>query len=329
MTTSVLAQYHELATLKKVPAMLTRHQCRKTFIVKSSKLILCCFVFFISAIANGQSFEGLQLLEGFKTQTYYSKGAEEKAIRIAKQLDNVMSYYQSLLQFTPSVTLLLLSPQDWSKHTQFPVYGMPHYTNNQTLVVATEDNDFWRNGIPPLAQLTKEEAQLFTQTYTNSKGTITLESFFDLLAIHELGHAYQNQGGLTLQRKWLGELFSNILLHTYIAEKEPALLPTLTIFPKALVAATNKSTLTYTTLDDLETYYNELGKVYPQNYAWYQCRWHMASDKVYEQSKIMGIQNLWNALKSQKELLNNQALAEMLNTKVDKSVANVLLQWHD
>lgn len=39
--------------------------------------------------------------------------------------------------------LLVLSEADWSKYTDFPVYGMPHYNDNM-LVVASEDNDFGR-----------------------------------------------------------------------------------------------------------------------------------------------------------------------------------------
>src|SRR5688572_28657235 len=86
----------------------------------------------LSLLSHGvyaQSYEGLNELKGNKTQTYFSACAEVKAARMAKQLDRVMLFYNQYLNFTPSVTLLVLSPDDWSKYTTFPVYGMPHYTS--------------------------------------------------------------------------------------------------------------------------------------------------------------------------------------------------------
>lgn len=311
--------------LHKRTAALNAEQLPKIFRIK---LILLIALFFFNN-AYSQPFEGLQKLDSFNTQTFYSEGSKVKAERMASQLNKVMQFYQQHLQFIPTVTLLILSPQDWPKHTTFPFYGMPHYTNQKTLVVASEDNPFWKNSIPTISKLTKKEAKIFTQTYTNRNGIISLESFFDLLAIHELGHAYQSQGQLSFQRKWMGELFSNMLLHTYIAEKEPELLPALTVFPSSFVAATNKATLTYSTLNDLETYYNELGKLYPQNYAWYQCRWHVAAATIYDNSKMVAIKNWFTQMRTLKNVLDNAALAEFLKNKVHKSVAEVMLHWNE
>ena len=248
---------------------------------------------------------------------------------MAKQLDQVIAFYSGQLQFTPTVTLLILSPQDWNKYTKFPFYGMPHYTSNKTLIVASEDNDYWRSMTPALDKIPKEYATLITEAYSDKKGGLSMEPFFDLLAIHELGHAYHNQGGLVMQRKWMGELFPNIMLHTYIAEKEPALLPALTAFPEMVVAITDKSTLKYTSLQELETNYNEIGPKYPQNYGWYQCRWHIAAGKIYDAGKIQGLKNLWNALKTQRQILNDTDFVNLLTTKAHQSVAAVPLEWDE
>ena len=299
--------------------------CSKIF----NSISILLFSLLLATNVFGQSFEGLQKLDSFNTQTYYSKGYEVKAVRMAKQLDRVMQFYQKELQFTPTVSLLILSPEDWSKHTKFPFYGMPHYTNQKTLIVASEDNPFWKNSIPNISKLSKKEADLFTQTYTNQHDSISLESFFDLLAIHEIGHAYQSQGQLSFQRKWMGELFANMLLHTYIAEIEPDLLPALTLFPKTFIASTNKASLTYTSLNDLETYYNELGKLYPQNYAWYQSKWHVAAGEIYDSSKMIAIKNWFTEMKSLKEVLDDTTLANFLNNKIHQSVGNVMLHWNE
>ncbi|NCS89797.1 MAG: hypothetical protein AUK34_10860 [Ignavibacteria bacterium CG2_30_36_16] len=277
----------------------------------------------------GQSYVGLNQLENFQTKTYYSNGSIEQAKEMAERCDNVVSFYAKLIDFEPSVTLLVLSKEDWSKHTKFPVYGMPHYNDNNTLIVASQDNDFWKSFIPPIENMPQEIAHQISKTYADENGTLTMRGFFDLLAIHELGHAFHIQGGLTMQRKWMGELFANIFLHTYIAEKEPELLPALTIFPKMVVSSTNKNDLQFTSLSELETNYEKIGQEYPNNYGWYQCRWHIAAGNIYNQGKVEVFKNLWQTLMTQKEILDDISFSSLLYKQVHQSVADVQLKWED
>lgn len=279
-------------------------------------------------IIHAQSYEGLNKLQGNGTQTFFSTGAEAKAERMAKQLNRVMAFYKKHLKFTPAVTLLVLSQKDWSKHSEFPVYGMPHYTGDKTLIVASENNDFWKSMLPPTDKMTIKYAQLFRETYTNKKGELTMEPFFDLLTIHELGHAYHIQGGLVMQRRWMGELFCNVLLHTYIAEMEPDLLGPLTLFPEMVVSTTDKASMQYTTLEELENNYNHIGQNHPQNYGWYQCRWHVGAGKIFDGCGLDGIKNLWMTLKTQREILDDGAFTELLKAKVHQRVADIPLEWN-
>lgn len=290
-----------------------------------------CLLFFLTLTFNlqAQSYEGLTLLESYQTKTYYSTGSEEHAIEMAQRCDNVVSFYRKYIDFEPTVTLLVLSKVDWSKHTDFPVYGMPHYTDSNTLVVASEDNEFWKSFIPSIDQLPGELAQQIKTTYSDKEGDLSMRGFFDLLAIHELGHAFHIQGGLVMQRKWMGELFCNILLHTYIAEQEPQLLPALTLFPKMVVSSTDKNELPYTTLNELETNYQLIGQQHPINYGWYQCRWHIAAGNIYDEGGIEAFINLWHTLKNQKEVLDNSSFAKLLTNQVHQSVADVQLKWDE
>jgi len=75
---------------------------------------------------SAQSFEKLNLLEGHNTKTHFSNGSKEQAETMATRCDSVLSFYKSILSFEPTVTLLVLSPTDWSTYTNFPVYRMPH-----------------------------------------------------------------------------------------------------------------------------------------------------------------------------------------------------------
>jgi len=277
---------------------------------------------------NAQSFEQLNALKGHSVKIWYSSGHQQRAADMATRLDNAMKYNQQLLGFKPEVSVLILAPADWSKYTKFPVYGMPHYNDDKMLIVAAEDNAFWKSFIPPLEQLSADMSSAVQKVYSREDGTLSMQAFFDLLAIHELGHAFHMQAGLTMQRKWMGELFVNILLHTYIAENEPGELPALTLFPRMVVAGGSKD-FTYTRLQDIEERYDEIGQQHPKNYGWYQCRWHTAAASIYDAGGKMVLKKLWRALKNKKEKLPDVTLASFLQKSVHGSVADVMTKWDE
>lgn len=294
-----------------------------------ARLLFAVLLGILSQEIHAQTYDRLSELKGYAMEIYFSAGSEEKSRRIALQLEQVISFYKKHLGFSPKAKALILSPDDWEAYAGNVIYGMPHYGNNQTLFIASEDNNFWRSFIPPLDRLPGDQARLVSNTYTNAKGVLTMEPFFDLLAIHELGHAFHIQDSLVMQRKWMGELFANIFLHTYVANVEPDLLPALTVFPEMVVASTDITTLKYTSLSDLEDHYRELGQNYPMNYGWYQCRWHMAARHIYDEAGVAAISKLWIALKSQRKVLEDALLERMLGVKVHKSVAEVPIRWSD
>ncbi|MGI8599752.1 MAG: hypothetical protein ACR2KB_10900 [Chitinophagaceae bacterium] len=287
-------------------------------------LFLIAGIFYLT-IASAQYME-LKQLNGFEAKIYYSAGHQQRAKDIATQTKNAIDYHSKLLGFKPEVTLLVLSPEDWSKHTSFPVYGMPHYKNDQTLVVASSDNSFWKSFIPQLDKLPETVAEKVRKTYRTDDGKLSMQPFFDLLALHELGHAFHIQGGLKMQRKWMGEFFSNMFLHTYIAEKEPSLLPALTVFPE-MVVSTGTTGFTYTSLKEFEDHYTALGKQHPRNYGWYQSRFHAAAKDIYNAGGSEMLVKLWRALKENKVNLMDNEFAAYLQKEVNPVVANVMLDW--
>ncbi|MFO7523988.1 MAG: hypothetical protein R6W68_00910 [Ignavibacteriaceae bacterium] len=300
---------------------------RKRFI-KFSNLFFIILILFSTKIP-AQKYEALVALDGYKTKVYFSEGNDERAKVVAARMDNVLDFYTELINFEPEVTMLILNPIDWPKHTSFPVYGMPHYDDTRNLlIIASENNEFWNSFIPPVDLLPNELAEKIKTTYVDENGTLTMQAFFDLLAIHELGHAYHFQAGVKMQRKWMGELFCNIMLHTYIAEKEREQLLALTIFPQMVIAG-GKEGYKYTQLNDIEEHYEEIGQQYPQNYGWFQCRWHSAAADIYDTGGTETFIKLWNAFSSQKEKLDDADLAELLSNEVHQSIADVMLKWDE
>jgi len=292
-----------------------------------STFLLCFFLFSITGYA--QKYTDLAALDGYKTKVYFSSGNDERAKTVAERMDKVLEFYNKVIAYEPEVTLLILNPTDWPNHTTFPVYGMPHYDDKrELLIIASDDNDFWRSFIPPVDLLPKELADKIKTTYIDDSGDLTMQPFFDLLAIHEIGHAYHFQASINVQRMWMGELFCNIVLHTYIAENELEELPALTVFPQ-MVIASGKQEYKYTSLTDVEERYEEIGQKYPKNYGWYQCRWHSAAGNIYDAGGAVTFVKLWNAFSAQKEKLNDEELAAFLAENVHQSVADVMLKWDE
>lgn len=124
----------------------------------------------------------------------------------------------------------------------------------------------------------------------------------------------------------MGEVFVNILLHTYIAENEPELIPALTVFPRMVVAGGNRE-FKYTSLEDVEKRYNEIARNYPKNYGWYQCRWHCAAASIYDSAGKNVCTNLWNALNNNTKLESDVQLASFLEKEADKSLAEMIRNW--
>lgn len=273
-----------------------------------------------------QNYEKLSSLENKRIRVYHSEGQVSRATAISERVEKAIQFHEQLVQFRPTVTVLVLSAADWSSYTDFPVYGMPHYSDQQTLIVAAEDNPFWKSMVPPLENLPPALRTNIETTYRNANGELSMQPFFDLLALHELGHAFHQQGKLKMQRNWMGELFCNILLHTYIAEKEPEQLAALTVFPNMVIAGGTKE-YKYTALQDIEERYQEIGKNHARNYGWYQCRWHKSAADIYDSGGKEMVIKLWNALQQQKTSLTNDELLLFLDRVGAKPVADMVRNW--
>ncbi len=294
--------------------------------MKTTIFLFTIVAFFLVEPLNAKDFSKLKTIGGYNFKVYYSTGCDDRAKLISTRVSNAKNYFEKLLDFNPSVNLLILSEDDWPKYTSFPVYGMPHYNGDSILIVAANDNPFWKSFVPPLEQLPDELRQQIQTVYRTDTGEMSMQAFFDLLAIHELGHAFHFQAGLVMQRKWLAELYVNSLLHTYVAEFEPESLPALTLISR-MVLGTGTKGLTYTSLEDIENRYDEIGQKYPNNYGWYQFRWHNAAGKIYDTSGAQINRIWWDALKTRPEKLSDTELILFLESEVGEGVADVMRFW--
>lgn len=271
----------------------------------------------------------LEELKGFTQTYYYSPGHEARAKYIAMFMESAGQYFQHELGFTPKAKLFILAPQHWKDVAAKPlhdVYGFPHNIDDVRLAIAAEDNDFWRSFLPPMGNLPAPLVAQITKAYGKADGSYSMMPFFDLLALHEMGHSYTAQAGLKMQRHWMGELFVNIMLHTYVAEEQPDLLPALETFPNMVVDG-GSAAYKFTSLEDFERLYTTLG-MGPKNYGWYQCKLHAAAKDIYNAGGKQVMVKLWEALKKHQETMTDDEFITMLKKEAHPSVANVYLKWN-
>jgi len=270
-----------------------------------------------------KQYSNLIELEDCQFPVYASAGTEQRAQSIAVRCRNAHEFFDATFEFEPQMRVLVLTPEHWNEYAAFPVYGMPHYTDERTLAVAGQDNGFWQSMSPPVEVLPPPAAQAMQAAYGQPDGSINLSSFFDLLAVHEIGHLFHLQAEREFPRLWLRELFCNICLHAYVVAQEPEQMPALETFPQ-IVANSGVDELPYRSLDDFERLYIDVGA---QNYGWYQCRFHVAAKHIYEAGGIEALQRLWKAFPQSDEKLSDEQLAARLREDVHAEVERVLTAW--
>ncbi len=289
---------------------------------------LLCNSFFSQEKPITESFP-LEELKGYSQTYYYSPGHRERAQTIAILMENAGIFFQHEIGFTPKTKLYILAPQHWKNFAAKPlieVYGFPHNIDDVHLAIAAEDNDFWRSFLPPVEQLPSATAALVKKAYGKPDGSYSMMPFFDLLALHEMGHSYTAQARLKMHRYWMSELFVNIMLHTYVAEKQPELLTALETFPRMVIEGGSEE-YKFTSLEDFEKLYVTMG-MGPKNYGWYQSKLHSAARGIYNEGGKTILRKLWIAMKKHQENLTDEEFANMLQKEVHHSVANVYLNWN-
>jgi hypothetical protein len=266
----------------------------------------------------------LQHMEGYPFPVLFSAGTQPRAEQIAARLERAHRYLKEVLEFAPKLRLLVLSPDDWAEHAAFPLYGMPHYTGGDTIIVGDEPAGFWQgvarmlDGVLTPAQRAEAET-----IYGTVDGRIDMSTFTDLIAVHELGHLFHEQVPFAFPRLWLMELFANFCVHAYLAHTEPELVPLWTLLPERMMALP-ADRVRHRSLDDFERLYVGVG---PENYVWYQFRLAVAAREIYDAAGADALRRLYRTFAAHENGLTDRQLAELLAERVHPTVARVIGMW--
>ncbi len=243
----------------------------------------------IRALAYGFSFLfSIQALADGPVPTFASANASPDAVaRISKRCDDAYRMFATSFGVEPAISLYILSREDWPAYSE-QVYGMPSYEEaSRRLIVAAGNSDFW-SGLDGLLQEAAPASAYdrIRETYpTPGSATVDLSPFFELLVLHELGHAFRlavpsaSRSPEAWPLAWMDEFFANLFLHVSIARLSPELLPVLRAFPEAMLSLPT-GIFPFVNLKDFG--FPGVCEVSPGNYVWYQALLHRAAARVYD-----------------------------------------------
>jgi hypothetical protein len=230
---------------------------------------------------------GLVETEG-AVPTFASAGLEPRAAVVAGIAGSSCDYLAGLLGHRPEVQVLVLSEADWAEKGRTPLFGLPN-AEAGTLVVAGAEAEWWSD----LAPLAGDDGQAqLSVVYGRPDGRLHLGDFFDLIAVHEVGHLFA-EGMVVFPRMWLGELFANLALQAWVALRAPDSIDTLMTLPR-LVGLGSGEEFEHRSRDDFERLYSSLGG---PNYAWYQFRLQMAAAELFDSGGEAAVRRLFDAFR--------------------------------
>jgi hypothetical protein len=244
--------------------------------------------------------------------TFASPGVEDRAAGIGAIASDSYDYLCGLLGFRPEVQVLVVNEADWPRVSD-ALYGLPNASNG-TLVVAGAEPPLWASFGEMVAPADRPE---LVDVYGDADGTLRFGPFMDLVAVHEVGHVF-HEGTQHFPRLWLQELFANLCLHAWVAERSPQDLEILTTLPR-LAGKAPAGIFEHSSSDDFERLYSGVGG---PNYVWYQFRLQVQAAELYDRAGAASVRRLFDAFR-----LDNAALAARLAAAVDPGLAEFSLRF--
>jgi hypothetical protein len=239
----------------------------------------------------------------------------------------------------PDIALIVANEGDWKSRQP---YGLPFFNNDEgqirpgIIVMSSGRGDFWIGMGEELHDASPHGYTGLLATYPDGMGGLDLQPFFDLVTIHELGHAFEVLGGLSLPTCWLGEVFANLCLHAFIATQQPErleLLEALSIVGSQSPQLDDRIRADgYSTLDELEAHYTGgEDPMSPLNYVWYQYRWQRLVAAMFDADGEDGLVRFWEYFRATGRTVASAtdatSLARLLKAEVSETLGRVVEEW--
>ncbi|HEY6537448.1 MAG TPA: hypothetical protein VI138_00200, partial [Candidatus Dormibacteraeota bacterium] len=246
---------------------------------------------------------GLAQLAGYPFEVRYSGGALERAQVVADVAARSYRYFSRLFSgMKPDIAIIVADEADWSGRGP---YGLPFFRDDPgeirpgIVLMPSGGGDFWRGIADDIGDASPRGYATLREQYPDGAGGVDLQPFFDLITIHELGHAFEVLGDLRLPTFWLSEIFVNLAMHAFIATHLPTMLPTLETLPTVGAGSRNLAARMrrhgYSTLDELQDHYTGGdNSMDPLNYVWFQHRWLRLVARMFAVDGEDGVVRFWD-----------------------------------
>jgi len=282
----------------------------------------------------------LSPLGGYPFEVRYSDGSLVRARAAADVAASAYVFFSHLFGgVEPDIAVIVAGEADWSGNGP---YGLPFFRDDAAeirpgiVLTPAGGGDFWRGiGQDIRDALPRGYAKLLA-TYPDGTGRLDLRPFFDLITIHELGHAFEVLGDLRLPTFWLSEIFVNLAVHAFVATQRPASLPTLEVLPTVGAGsrklAARMRAKGYSTLEELQAHYTGGDdSMDPLNYVWYQHRWLRLAARMFEADGEDGLVRFWDCFHSTGRVNASEttaaSLAPLLTTEVSPTLGRAVRDW--
>ena len=282
----------------------------------------------------------LSKLDGYPFEVRYSDGSLVRARAAANVAANAYIYFSRLFgAVEPDIAVIVAGEADWSGNGP---YGLPFFRDDAgeirpgIVLMPAGGGDFWKEIGQDIRDASPRGYAKLLATYPDGAGGLDLQPFFDLITIHELGHAFEVLGDLRLPTFWLSEIFVNLAMHAFVATQLPASLPTLEVLPTVGAGsrklAARMRAEGYSTLEELQAHYTGGGdSMNPLNYVWYQYRWLQLAAKMFEVDGEDGLVRFWDCFHSTDRVNADEAtaasLAPLLTTEVSPILGRAVRDW--
>jgi len=283
---------------------------------------------------------GLTQLGGYPFEVRYSVGSLVRARAAADIAADAYVYFSRLFSgVEPDIAVIVADEADWESRQP---YGLPFFNDDDGQirpgieVMPAGSGEFWIAMGQDLHEASSRGYARLLATYPDGAGGLDLQPFFDLVTIHELGHAFETLGDLRLPTFWLSEIFANLALHAFVATRQPESLNTLEVLSSVGTQSPpfdhRMRAEGYSSLEDLEAHYT--GGDDPMsalNYVWYQYRWQRLAAQMFDSDGEHGLIRFWDYFHAT-ELVNSgevttASLAALLSTEVSETLGRAVRDW--
>jgi len=284
---------------------------------------------------------GLPHLGGYPFEVRYSDGSLARAKAAADVAADAYLYFSSLFSAVePDIAVVVADEADWPENG--PAYGLPFFRDEAgeirpgVVVMPAGSGDFWIAMGHDLRDASPRGYARLLTTYPDGADGLDLQPFFDLVTIHEIGHAFEVLGGLRLPTFWLSEIFVNLALHAFVATRRPESLQTLEVLPTVGAGSRRLGARMraegYSTLDELQAHYTGGDDpMSPLNYVWFQYRWLRLAAKVFDADGEDGLVRFWGCFHAADRLNSSEAtaasLAPLLRAEVSETLGRAVQYW--